>query len=65
MAPTIAAPAAQQAAPSRGTALALGELSKSLEELATRVSPCVVQLFVTGYAPPEEQQEGGHRRTGD
>jgi serine protease Do len=57
--PATATPVAQQAAPSRVTALALGELSKSLEDLATKVSPCVVQLFVTGYAPPEEQQEGG------
>jgi serine protease Do len=53
------APAAQTQAPSRSKALALGELSKSLEELAAKVSPCVVQIFVTGYAPPEEQQEGG------
>ena len=36
-----------------------GFLAAHDEELATRVSPCVVQLFVTGYAPPEEQQEGG------
>ena len=57
--PAAATPVAQQPAPSRVTALALGELSKSLEDLATHVSPCVVQLFVTGYAPPEEQQEGG------
>jgi serine protease Do len=38
---------------------ALGELSRSLEDLAERVSPCVVQIFVTGYAPPDEQQERG------
>jgi serine protease Do len=48
-----------QPPPSRAAALALGELSKSLEALASKVSPCVVQIFVTGYAPPEEQQEGG------
>jgi serine protease Do len=53
------APAAQVQAPSRSNVLALGELSKSLEELAAKVSPCVVQIFVTGYAPAEEQQEGG------
>lgn len=40
----------------RGVA-ALGELSGALEELAQRVSPCVVQIFVTAYAPPEDQQE--------
>lgn len=51
--------AAQVQAPSRSNVLALGELSRSLEELAAKVSPCVVQIFVTGYAPPEEQQEGG------
>ncbi len=57
---TTASPHAmkQAQAPTRAT-LALGELSKSLEELAARVSPCVVQIFVTGYAPPEEQSEGG------
>ena len=54
----VHAAAAQTAAPSRN-ALALGELSASLEALAAKVSPCVVQIFVTGYAPPDEQQEGG------
>ena len=44
---------------SRSTVLALGELSKSLEDLAAKVSPCVVQIFVTGYAPPEEQEQRG------
>ncbi|HEY7056723.1 MAG TPA: trypsin-like peptidase domain-containing protein, partial [Vicinamibacterales bacterium] len=48
-----------QPPPSRAAALALGDLSKSLEALASKVSPSVVQIFVTGYAPPEEQQEGG------
>ncbi|HEX5473915.1 MAG TPA: trypsin-like peptidase domain-containing protein [Vicinamibacterales bacterium] len=38
---------------------ALGDLSKSLEDLAQKVSPCVVQLFVTGYAPADEQEPGG------
>jgi serine protease Do len=51
--------AGQAPAPTRSNALALGELSKALEELSASVSPCVVQLFVTGYAPPEDQQEGG------
>jgi serine protease Do len=50
-------PRAQAQATAR--APALGELSKSLQELAARVSPCVVQIFVTGYAPPDEQQEQG------
>ena len=32
----------------------LGDLSRSLQALAARVSPSVVQIFVTGYAPPDE-----------
>ena len=50
---------AQQPPAVRRSIPALGELSTSLQELAQRVSPCVVQIFVTGYAPPEDQQEGG------
>ena len=53
------ATAADAQAPSRGSTLALGELSKSLQDLAEKVSPSVVQIFVTGYAPPEEQNETG------
>lgn len=41
---------------------ALGELSRSLQDLAEKVSASVVQIFVTGYAPPEEQNQ---RTTGD
>ncbi len=48
-----------QTVPARPGAAALAEFSHSLEDLAAKVSPCVVQIFVTGYAPPEEQQEGG------
>ena len=33
---------------------ALGELSRSLQDLSQKVSASVVQIFVTGYAPPEE-----------
>src|SRR5687767_2100304 len=32
----------------------LGELSKSLQDLAEKVSPTVVQIFVTGYGAPDE-----------
>jgi serine protease Do len=32
----------------------LAELSKSLQDLAEKVSPAVVQIFVTGYAAPDE-----------
>src|ERR671937_834657 len=50
------------AAQTAARTLPLGELSKSLEDLAEKVSPCVVQIFVTGYAPADEQQE---RATGE
>ena len=64
--PATATPVAQQARHrTRATALALGELSKSLEDLAARVSPCVVQIFVTGYAPPERAERRRDRRAGD
>jgi serine protease Do len=43
---------AQRAAP---VASGLGELSKSLQDLASRVSPSIVQIFVTGYVPPDEE----------
>jgi serine protease Do len=36
-------------------ATGLGDLSKSLQDLASRVSPSVVQIFVTGYAAPDEE----------
>jgi serine protease Do len=51
------APAAHAQATARGGTLALGELSKSLQDLAEKVSPSVVQIFVTGYAPREDQNE--------
>ena len=35
----------------------LTELSQSLQELAERVSPSVVQVFVTGYAEPDEDDQ--------
>jgi serine protease Do len=46
---------AGQAKPS--SARALTELSQSLQDLAERVSPSVVQIFVTGYAEPDEDRE--------
>jgi len=54
----LAAPGAARGQ-TMGRAPALAELSKSLEDLAAKVSPCVVQIFVTGYAPPDEQRERG------
>src|SRR5688572_10438267 len=49
-----AAPLTAQAPATRSPA-ALGELSRSLQDLAAAVSPSVVQIFVTGYAPPEDE----------
>jgi serine protease Do len=34
---------------------ALTDLSRSLQDLAAKVSPSVVQIFVTGYAAPDEE----------
>ena len=48
-----AAPAAAQGGASR-----LSDLSRSLQDLATKVSPSVVQIFVTGYAVPDEEDQG-------
>lgn len=42
-----------QSGPPRATG-ALAEFSRSLQDLAERVSPGVVQIFVTGYALPDE-----------
>jgi serine protease Do len=52
------APAAPVYAQPPATAVpGLSELSKSLQDLAGKVSPSVVQIFVTGYAPPDEEDE--------
>ena len=45
-----------RAAPARSPALS--DLSRSLHDLATKVSPSVVQIFVTGYAVPDEEDQG-------
>jgi serine protease Do len=37
------------------TAPPLADLSRSLQTLTARVSPSVVQIFVTGYAAPDEE----------
>lgn len=50
-----AAPAARPISQSAGQAPPLAEFSRSLQDLAARVSPSVVQIFVTGYAPPDEE----------
>jgi serine protease Do len=49
----LTAQRAQRPSPARG----LTELSQSLQELAERVSPSVVQVFVTGYAEPDEDDK--------
>src|SRR5687768_1113490 len=45
-----------QAFAQRSTAslAALGDLSRSLQELSQKVSASVVEIFVTGYAPPDD-----------
>jgi serine protease Do len=45
--------AAQQASPARAGALA--EFSRSLQELSDRVSPSVVQIYVTAFVPPDDE----------
>jgi len=43
-------------AAAQGSAVSgLTDLSRSLQELSAKVSPSVVQIFVTGYAPPDEE----------
>ena len=50
--PTLRASAQGAAAP---PALPMSDLSRSLQDLAAKVSPTVVQIFVTGYAAPDEE----------
>ena len=45
----------------------LADLSRSLQELSARVSPSVVQIFVTGYVTPDDEDRaatGEPRRVG-
>ena len=53
----VATPAGQSAQPRPSPARGLTELSQSLQDLAERVSPSVVQVFVTGYAEPDEDDQ--------
>ena len=57
--PLIVSPASAQSAthPPASPAL-LREFSASVEELAGRVSPSVVQVVVTGYGPVDERSRG-------
>ena len=52
---TQAAPSARQGGSQRRSPAALADLSRSLQDLAESVSPSVVQVFVTGYAPPADE----------
>ena len=52
-----ATPAGQSAQPRPSPARGLTDLSQSLQDLAERVSPSVVQVFVTGYAEPDEDSQ--------
>ena len=58
LAAVLAAPVPGQAQSRIGS---LADLSKSLQELAEKVSPAVVQIFVTGYLPRdvEDRSERG------
>ena len=58
----VAAQVKAPAVAAQSKAPGLAELSKSLEDLAQRVSPSVVQIFVTGFAAPDDSDGTG---TGD
>jgi serine protease Do len=56
----VTSPLAAQTAPARQAPMrALTELSHSLQDLAERVGPAMVQIFVTGYAEPDEEDQAG------
>jgi serine protease Do len=55
----VASPAfAQSAARPPATHTPLNDLSASVEQLASRISPSVVQIVVTGYGPVGERSRG-------
>jgi serine protease Do len=53
----LPAPAFAQATPARTAAL--GDLSRSLEDLSQKVSASIVQIFVTGYEPADADDPRG------
>lgn len=53
----VPVPAAAQAPAPRAAALA--DLSRSMQDLSQKVSASVVQIFVTGYAPPDADDAAG------
>ena len=50
----LLAPASAYAQRSAAQVATLGDLSRSLQDLSQKVSASVVQIFVTGFAPPDE-----------
>jgi serine protease Do len=52
-------PAPALAQRSSASVAALGDLSRSLQELSQKVSASVVQIFVSGYAPPDDEDPQG------
>ena len=52
-------PQAALAQRSPASLAALGDLSRSLQDLSQKVSASVVQIFVTGYAAPDEDDPQG------
>ena len=54
---SIAAGASTQTTTQSVPAPPLAELSRSLQDLSAKVSPSVVQIFVTGYPPPDEENQ--------
>lgn len=53
--PGVAARAGEQRAPAGGASI-LRELNGALSQLASRVSPAVVQILVTGYGPASSEE---------
>src|SRR5215216_3124891 len=56
---TVLTPSPAHAQRSAAQAATLGDLSRSLQELSQKVSASVVQIFVTGFAPPDEDDPQG------
>ncbi len=52
---TLVLPVSALAQSAAAPAPPLADLSRSLQDLAAKVSPSVVQIFVTGYAPPDDE----------
>jgi serine protease Do len=55
----MASPASAQRAVRPASTTLLRDLSASVEDLTSRVSPSVVQVLVTGFGPVDERSHGG------